>query len=160
LVWPDRGSTTLESSMLTITPPMYWWKCWPLLSKLSFLIIWLISLTYILASSWYALIYMVSFQNKFQFLKKMDKSRYVSLYTEIKEQTFRLFIFLTTVISRRKNQWYIVSQLLLEQNIWQAWLLMFLPTKLSVLLKKIFFVSLKSTKITLKIQISEVCDLY
>ena len=28
---------------------------------------------------------MVSFQNKFQFLKKMDKSRYVSLYTEIKD---------------------------------------------------------------------------
>ena len=43
----------------------------------------------------------------------------------------------------------IVSQLLLEHNIWQA--------KLSVFLKKIFFVSLKSTKITSKIQISEVC---
>jgi hypothetical protein len=25
------------------------------------------------------------------------------------------------VISRRKNQWYIVSQLLSERNIWQAW---------------------------------------
>ena len=37
------------------------------------------------------------------------------------EQTFKLFIILTTVISRRKNQWYIVSQLLLEQNFWQAW---------------------------------------
>jgi hypothetical protein len=35
----------------------------------------------------------------------------------------------------RKNQWHIVSQLLLEQNVWQAWLLVFLPTKLSVLLK-------------------------
>jgi hypothetical protein len=33
----------------------------------------------------------------------------------------------------------------------------FLPTKLSVLLKIIFFISLKSTKITSKIQISEVC---
>jgi hypothetical protein len=32
------------------------------------------------------------------------------------------------------------------------------PTKLSVLLKIIFFISLNSTKITLKIQISEVCD--
>jgi hypothetical protein len=39
------------------------------------------------------------------------------------------------VISRRKNQWYTVSQLLLEQNIWQAWLLAFLPPKLSVLIK-------------------------
>jgi hypothetical protein len=37
----------------------------------------------------------------------------------ILEPTFRLFIILTTVISRRKNQWYLVSQLLLEQNIWQ-----------------------------------------
>ena len=34
--------------------------------------------------------------------------------------------------------------------------LVFLPTKLSVLLKNIFFVSLKSTKITSKILISEV----
>jgi hypothetical protein len=50
------------------------------------------------------------------------------------------FIILATVISRRKNQWYTVSQLLLEQNIWQAWLLVFLPTKLSVLIKKKFFV--------------------
>jgi hypothetical protein len=58
------------------------------------------------------------------------------------EQTFRLFIILATVISRRKNQWYIVSQLLLEQNIWHAWSLVFLPTKLSVLLKMIFFISL------------------
>jgi hypothetical protein len=63
------------------------------------------------------------------------------------------------VISRRKNQWYKVSQFLLEQNIWQSWLLMFLPTKLAVLLKKIFFFSLKSTKITSKIKISELCDL-
>jgi hypothetical protein len=39
------------------------------------------------------------------------------------------------------------------------WLLVFLPTKLSVLLKKIFFVNLNSTKITSKIQVSEVCDL-
>jgi hypothetical protein len=31
--------------------------------------------------------------------------------------------------------------------------------EISVLLKRIFFVILKSTKITLKIQISEVCDL-
>ena len=75
------------------------------------------------------------------------------------EQTFRLFIILTIVISRRKNQWYIVSQLRLEQIIWQSWLLMFLPTKLSVLLKILFFTSLKSTKITSKIQISEVCDI-
>jgi hypothetical protein len=66
------------------------------------------------------------------------------------------FIFFTTVTSRRKNQWYIVSQLLLAKNIWQAWLLVFLPTKLSVSFKKIFFVSLKYTKITSKIQISEV----
>ena len=58
-----------------------------------------------------------------------------------------------------KNQWYIiVSQLLFGQNIWQAWLLVFLPTKLSALLKMIFFTSLKTTKITLEIQISEVCD--
>jgi len=75
------------------------------------------------------------------------------------EQTFRLFFMLTTVISRRKNQWYIVSQLLLEQNIWQAWSLVFLLTKLSVFLKIIFFISLKTTEITSKIQISEVCDL-
>jgi hypothetical protein len=53
---------------------------------------------------------------------------------------------LPTFISRRKNQWYIVSQLLLEQNILQAWSQVFLPTKLSVLLKIIFFISLKSTK--------------
>jgi hypothetical protein len=39
------------------------------------------------------------------------------------------------------------------------WSQVFLPTKLSVLLKIIFFISLKSTKITSKIQISEVCDL-
>jgi hypothetical protein len=65
--------------------------------------------------------------------------------------------FFTTVTSRWKNQWYIVSQLVLAKNIRQAWLLVFLPTKLSVSLKKIFFVSLKSTKITSKIQISEVC---
>ena len=70
-------------------------------------------------------------------------------------QTFRLFIILTMVISRRKNQWYIVSQLLLKQNIWQAWLLVFLPPKLSVLLKIIFFISLITTKISSKIQISE-----
>jgi hypothetical protein len=44
--------------------------------------------------------------------------------------------FFTTVISRRKNRWYMVSQLLLEQNIWQTWLLVFLPTKLSVFLKQ------------------------
>ena len=42
------------------------------------------------------------------------------------------------------------TQLLLEQNIWQAWLLVFLPTKLSVLLIIIFFISLKITKITSK----------
>ena len=42
--------------------------------------------------------------------------------------------FLTTVISRRKYQWYTVSQLLLEHIIWQAWLLVFLPPKLSVVL--------------------------
>jgi hypothetical protein len=40
-----------------------------------------------------------------------------------------------------------------------AWSQVFFPTKLSVLLKIIFFISLKSTKITSKIQISEVCDL-
>jgi len=33
------------------------------------------------------------------------------------------------------------------------------PYEISVLLKIIFFISLKTTKITLKIQISEVCDL-
>jgi hypothetical protein len=44
-----------------------------------------------------------------------------------------LFIILTTVIARRKNQWYIVSQLLLEQIIWQAGSRVFLPTKLSVI---------------------------
>jgi hypothetical protein len=44
-------------------------------------------------------------------------------------------------------------------NIWQAWSLVFLPTKLSVLLKIIFFISLKTTKITSKIQIYEICDL-
>ena len=37
--------------------------------------------------------------------------------------------------------------------------LVFLPTKLSVLIKIIFFISLKATKITPKIQISEECDL-
>ena len=42
--------------------------------------------------------------------------------------------YLATVISRRKNQWYTVSQLLLEHIIWQAWLLVFLPPKLSVVL--------------------------
>ena len=52
------------------------------------------------------------------------------------EQTFRLLIFFIMVISRRKNKWNIVSHLLLEQHIWQAWLLVFLPTKLSVLFKK------------------------
>ena len=41
-----------------------------------------------------------------------------------------------------------------QKIFWQAWLLVFLPTKLSVSLKQIFFVSLKSTKITSKIQIS------
>ena len=70
-----------------------------------------------------------------------------------------MFIILTTVISSRKNQWYIVLQLLLEQNIWQAWSLVFLHTKLLVCLKIIFFISLKTTKITSKIQISEVCDI-
>jgi hypothetical protein len=54
-----------------------------------------------------------------------------------------------------KNQWYIVSQILLEQNSWQAFLLLFLPTKLTVLIKIIFFISLKTTKIISKIQISE-----
>ena len=40
------------------------------------------------------------------------------------------------------------------------WLLVFLPSKLSVLLKILFFfISLKTTKITSKIQIAEVCDL-
>jgi hypothetical protein len=46
------------------------------------------------------------------------------------KHSFRLFIILTTVISKRKQQWYIVSQLSLEHNIWQAWSLVFLPTKL------------------------------
>jgi hypothetical protein len=40
-----------------------------------------------------------------------------------------------------------------------TWLLVFLPTILSVLLKITFFINLKSSKITSKIQISEVCDL-
>jgi hypothetical protein len=39
-----------------------------------------------------------------------------------------------------------------------TWSLVFLPTKLSVLLKIIFFISLKTIKITSKIQISVVCD--
>ena len=39
--------------------------------------------------------------------------------------------------ARRKNQWYIVSQLLLVQNIWQAWSQVFLPTTLSGLIKNI-----------------------
>jgi hypothetical protein len=43
---------------------------------------------------------------------------------------------------------YLVSQLLLEQNIWQAWSLVFLPAKLLVLLKIIFFISLKPKKIS------------
>ena len=43
--------------------------------------------------------------------------------------------YLDHVISGMQNQLYIVSQLFLEQYIWQAWLLVFLPTKLSVLLK-------------------------
>jgi hypothetical protein len=46
-----------------------------------------------------------------------------------------------------------------EAKYLQAWSQVFLPTELSVLLRRIFFISLKSTKITLKIQISEVCDL-
>jgi len=37
--------------------------------------------------------------------------------------------------------------------------LVFLPAKLSILLKIIFFVNLKTTKITSKIQMSEICDL-
>jgi hypothetical protein len=37
-----------------------------------------------------------------------------------------------------ENQWYIASLLLLEQNIWQEWSLVFFPTKLSVLLKSNF----------------------
>ena len=37
-------------------------------------------------------------------------------------------------------------QLFLEQNIWPAWLLVFLSPKLSVLLKIIFFISLKNYK--------------
>jgi hypothetical protein len=41
-----------------------------------------------------------------------------------------------------------------------AWSLVFLPTKLSILLKIIFFISLKTTKITSKIQISVVCDFF
>ena len=44
--------------------------------------------------------------------------------------------FLQRLSRGGKNQWYIVSQLPLEQNIWQAWLLVFPPTKLSVLLIK------------------------
>jgi hypothetical protein len=76
------------------------------------------------------------------------------------EQAFRLFIILITVILRRKYQWYIVSQLLLEQNIWQVWSLVLYPTQRSFLLKIIFFIRLKTTKIILKIQISDVCDLY
>jgi hypothetical protein len=49
-------------------------------------------------------------------------------------------------ISRTTIQWHIVLQLLFEHNIWQTWLLVFFPTKLSVLLNTISFVSLKSTK--------------
>jgi len=37
--------------------------------------------------------------------------------------------------------------------------IVFFPTKRSLLLKIIFFISLYTTKITSKIQISEVCDL-
>jgi hypothetical protein len=36
---------------------------------------------------------------------------------------------------------------------------MFLPPKLSVLLKIVLFISLKTIKITSKIQMSDVCDL-
>ena len=43
----------------------------------------------------------------------------------------------------------------MEQNLWQAWSLVFLlPTKLSILLKIILFISLKTTKITSKIKVS------
>ena len=46
-----------------------------------------------------------------------------------------------------------------EAKYLQAWSQVFLPMERSVLLRRIFFISLKSTKITLKIQISEVYDL-
>jgi hypothetical protein len=45
------------------------------------------------------------------------------------------------------------------KKILQAWSLVFLHTKLLVCLKIKFFISLKTTKITSKIQISEVCGL-
>ena len=45
--------------------------------------------------------------------------------------SIQIVLILTMVISRRKNQWYIVS-VTLEQNIWQVWSLVFLPTKLSL----------------------------
>jgi hypothetical protein len=56
-----------------------------------------------------------------------------------------LKVALTTINYKPQNHINLVS-------------LVFLPTKLSVLLKIIFFISLKTTKITSKSQISEVCD--
>jgi hypothetical protein len=58
--------------------------------------------------------------------------------------TVWLFAFIMTDCSLFLPWLCIVSQLLLEQNIWQAWSLVFLPTKVSVLLKIIFFIRLVS----------------
>ena len=66
-----------------------------------------------------------------QLLRKMrQKISWTDRRTEVKQYTLLPFRD-----RGYKNQWYTVSQLLLEQNIWQAWLLVFLPLKLSVLLK-------------------------
>jgi hypothetical protein len=66
-----------------------------------------------------------------QLLRKMrQKISWTDRRTEVKQYTLLPFRD-----RGYKNQWYTVSQLLLEQNIWQTWLLVFLPPKLSVVLK-------------------------
>jgi hypothetical protein len=67
--------------------------------------------------------------------------------------------FFTTVISRRKKSMIHNFTVTFGAKYLTGMVTSFPPYETFSLIKEIFFVSLKSTKITLKIQISEVCDL-
>jgi hypothetical protein len=84
--------------------------------------------------------------------------RYSLTFYDLLEQTFRFFIILTTVISRRKFQWYIASVTFGAQYL-TGMVTSVLPYDTFSLIKKQIPIKLKTTKITSKIQISEVCDL-
>jgi hypothetical protein len=77
------------------------------------------------------------------------------LVSVIKCFVFQLDFQLKSGICGSAYRQHLWAELIIKNPlIWQAWSLVFLPTKFAFLLKIIFFIRLKSTKITSKIQIS------